>query len=176
MGSIHGNQSGLVGTINMTIIVPMRSDNSQGLLLLQLEEALAKWRDAQLPARPRDGWIRTLRGGLRMTATALARRLKISESSVRKIETSEANDAISLGTLRRVAEALNCDLQYALVPRKPLDQVLLDQARRVVATELRPVAHSMSLEDQAVDASARQRQVDVLARALLAHGPSRHLW
>lgn len=154
----------------------MRTDSTRELLLFQMDEALAKWREAQLPARPGNGWIRAIRGALRMSATALAKRLKVTESAVRKIELAEAADTITLATLRRAADALGCDLQYALVPKQPLDQTVMEQARRVVSSQLWPVAHSMALEDQAVDRAARQRQVDILARSLLAHGSSRELW
>jgi DNA-binding Xre family transcriptional regulator len=37
--------------------------------------------------------------------------LEITVSGLRKLEQAEAADAITLGTLRRVAEALDCELQ-----------------------------------------------------------------
>jgi len=37
-----------------------------------------------------------------------------------RLKQAEATDAIKLSTLRRVAEALDCDLQYALGPRRSL--------------------------------------------------------
>jgi predicted DNA-binding mobile mystery protein A len=144
------------------------------LLLLQVDDALSQWRVANLPARPQGGWIRTVRGALRMSGAALARRLGITERAVRKLEASEADDRISLGTLRRAAEAMGCELQYALVPREPLADTLMQRAREVAAREMAPVAHSMALEDQAVD-DRQQRHLDVLARAVLSR-PPRDLW
>lgn len=145
-------------------------------MLLQMDETLAKWRDAQLPARPSSGWIQSVRSALRMSASALGRRLRITESSVRKMERAEADDRITLGALRRAAEALGCELQYALVPMKPLEEMLMGQARRIVVRQLGPVAHTMALEAQAVDEAAKARQVDLLARELLSHGSGRELW
>lgn len=137
------------------------------LLLLQVDEALSRWRDAKLPARPPAGWIHTVRTALRMSASALARRLDVSERAVRKLEASEAEDRISLGTLRRTAEAMGCELQYALVPRQPLADTLMERAREVAGKEMAPVSHSMSLEDQAVD-DRQRRHLDILARSVLS--------
>lgn len=152
----------------------MRTDRT--LLLFQLDEALAKWREAQLPTRPKNGWIQSIRSALCMSATAMARRLDVTEGAVRKLERNEADDAITLGALRRAADALGCDLQYALVPKMPLEEVLMNQARRAVARQLGPVAHTMALEDQAVNDPSSKKQIDVLARNLLAHGSHRELW
>ena len=152
----------------------MSPDNSRELLLIQVDEALSRWREAALPPRPRNGWVRNIRAALRMSGAALARRLGVTERAVRKIEMSEAEDKISLGTLRRVAEALNCELQYALVPRKPLVETLIERARTVAGLELAPVAHSMALEDQAVDDGDR-RHLDFLTRMMLTRS-GRDLW
>jgi predicted DNA-binding mobile mystery protein A len=76
-----------------------------------------------LPPRPPAGWLRAIRKALGMTSGVLAGRLGVTASGARKLERAEAADAITLGTLRRVAEALDCDLQYALVPRRPLREM-----------------------------------------------------
>lgn len=152
----------------------MSSDSTRELLLIQVDESLAKWREASLSARPKSGWIRTIRGALRMSGAALARRLGVTERAVLKLEAAEAEDRMTLGTLRRVAQSLDCELQYALVPRRPLVEVLNEQARRVAERELFPVAHSMALEDQAVD-DERRKHLDFVARTMLAKS-RRDLW
>ena len=80
--------------------------NFSELKLRQLDAALDRWRSADLPPRPPSGWIKAIREGLGMTATHLAGRLGVTTSTVTRLETSEADDTISLGTLRRAAEAL----------------------------------------------------------------------
>jgi DNA-binding Xre family transcriptional regulator len=45
-----------------------------------------------------------------MTATAFARRLGMIHAGVSKLETAEASDAITLASLRMLAEALDCEL------------------------------------------------------------------
>jgi hypothetical protein len=55
--------------------------------------------------------------------------------------------------LQRAADALGCDLVYALVPRQPLEQIVAGRARDVSQDELARVDHTMTLEAQRVDDS-----------------------
>ena len=82
-------------------------------------------------ATPAGGLAAGHREALGMTSAGLAARLEITASGVRKLEQAESTDAITLGTLRRVAEALDCDLQYTLVPRRPLREMRRQQALRL---------------------------------------------
>ncbi len=145
------------------------------LQLRQMDASLAPWRDAHLSTRPQSGWARAIRESLGMSAAALARRLGISQAGVRKLEGAEASDAITLATLRKLAGALDCELHYALVPRKPLVEGLRDRAEAVAKARLRPIAHSMALEDQAVADSISKMQLDLEVKQLL-EGSRRALW
>ena len=110
-----------------------------------------------------------------MTTIQLAKRLQASQSSVAEYEKREAAGTITLATLRRAAAAMDCELVYALVPRRPLRAVVEEQAVLVARRKLTSVAHSMKLEDQTVSADAMQRQVQELARKLIAQRRS-ELW
>lgn len=154
----------------------MTTRNTRDLLLMQVDESLERWQMAKLPKPPANGWIRTIRGALGMTAPALARRLGITQDGVRKLEKAEAEHRITLASLEKIAEALDCEVQYALVPRKPLPDMLMEQARRVAAAQLKPVAHTMALEDQAVEPSTTRKQVESWAKLLLNQRSRRDLW
>jgi predicted DNA-binding mobile mystery protein A len=145
------------------------------LQLQQMDALLGTWKSAQLCARPQSGWVRAVRETLGMSAAALARRLGMSHAGVRKLEASEASDAITLASLRKLAQALDCEVQYALVPRTSLSQQLQDQAQAVARTQLLPIAHSMALEDQAVNGPSNKLQFDLAVKALL-EGSRRELW
>jgi len=80
----------------------------------------------------------------------MAQRLGVSQPSVIALEQSEAHGAISLKTLRRAAEALDCTLVYALIPNKPLETTVRDRARAFASRRRRFIQHSMLLEDQQV--------------------------
>lgn len=141
----------------------------------QLDATLDRWRDAELPARPPSGWIKAIREALGMPAAYLAKRLGVVPSSVTRLETSEADDTISLGSLRRAAEALGCELQYAMVPKQSLSQTLEKQAEKVARERMQSVAHTMALEEQATSSDTVKTQEKELAEGLL-NGSRRELW
>lgn len=145
------------------------------LHLEQMDAQLAVWQGVPVSHRPKVGWVRAIRESLGMTASALARRLGISHAGVRKLESSEANETITLASLRKLAEVLDCELRYALVPRTTLAQRLHDQAEKVARERLQPIAHSMALEDQAVQGDFNKRQLAQEIKALL-EGSRRDLW
>ena len=145
------------------------------LQLQQTHDQLTAWKASALSPRPGSGWVRAIRESVGMSAAAFARRLGMSHAGVRKLESSEATDAITLASLRKLAAALDCELQYALVPRTSLKEMVQRQAETVARERLLPIAHSMALEDQAVGESLHKLQLAMTAKALL-DGSRRELW
>jgi predicted DNA-binding mobile mystery protein A len=115
-----------------------------------LDRALVPFRELPIRRPPR-GWIRAIRDALGMTAGQLGERMGVSQPTVQKLEVSEAADAIQLKSLRRAAEAMNCELVYVLLPREALGKIYDTAARELARLELGAISHSMALEDQAVD-------------------------
>jgi predicted DNA-binding mobile mystery protein A len=128
----------------------MNRRQSAALGRRSLDRVLTPYRKAAT-RRPPKGWIRAIRDALGMTAEQLADRMHITQPSVQRLEMSEAEDTIQLKTLKRAAEALGCELVYALVPRQTLGETYDLAARKVALRELGRISHSMALEDQAVD-------------------------
>ena len=108
-----------------------------------------------------------------MTTSELAARMGLSQPAVSQIEKSEQHDSIRLSTLRRTADALDCNLVYMLVPRSSLDEAAMEQARRKAARLLQPVAHHSRLEDQALTDDEAAAQIDELASEIVNR---RGLW
>ena len=141
----------------------------------QIDTLLEPFRALPQAAAPRSGWIRAVREGLGMSATQLAAKLGVIRQSVEAYERSEAAGKITLESLNKVAEALECRLVYALVPVKPLDQMQRDRARKLADALLNPVAHTMKLEDQAMSEQEAKRQRKSLVKQLLLENPKK-LW
>jgi predicted DNA-binding mobile mystery protein A len=146
------------------------------LRLEQLDRALAPYRDLVGLARPKLGWVRAIREALKMSSPQLAKRLRINAAqSVEDMQKDEVDGAVTLKTLGKLAEALNCQLVYALVPRRPLPDILRERATEIARAQLARVSHSMKLEDQGVSSeselSALNRRVD----RLLSGNPKK-LW
>ncbi len=73
--------------------------------------------------------MKTVRLALGMNSETLGRRLGISPQGVRRLEQSEAEGSISLNTLTKIANGLNCDVRYVLVPRISLFDQVMSQAK-----------------------------------------------
>ncbi|MGD0864658.1 MAG: mobile mystery protein A [Rhizomicrobium sp.] len=141
----------------------------------QLDRRLAAIRPLVANARPPKGWVRAIRDGLGMTTLQLARRIGVSQSRIPELEQAEAGGHITLKSLERAAEAMGCRVIYALVPERPLADILRAQAERIADRQLAAVAHSMQLEDQAVeDKAVRKEQRNQLIEQLMLR-PAR-LW
>ena len=152
----------------------MKSNFSE-LQLRQLDASLNRWRSADLPPRPPSGWVKAIRESLGMAAAHLAARLGVTTSTVTRLETSEADDTISLGTLRRAAEALGCELRYALIPKQSLADTLESRAMSLARQQMAAVSHSMALEAQSTSRATVELQTRALAEELLK-GSRRALW
>jgi predicted DNA-binding mobile mystery protein A len=113
---------------------------------------------------PVRGWIKAVREALGMTTEQLGKRLGIKQPTLVAIEQSEAKGSIELATLRRVAEALDCTLVYALVPNKSLEAAVRDRARAFQRKRRAPIEHSMLLEDQSVKGKDTEAQLDEILR------------
>jgi len=147
----------------------------QNLKLKQVEQALTPLLPLSNSTPPPGGWIRSIRQALGMTTRQLARRLNLSQPSVSDSEMLEAKGRISLAQLEKMANALNCRLVYALVPKDPLTSMVEMQAELIATREVTRIAHSMALEDQAASDPATRAQIDTTRRKLL-EGKWSRLW
>ncbi len=103
-----------------------------------------------------------------MSVTDLADRMNVAPSTVHRLEVSEQSERIQVDSLRRVADALNCDLVYALVPRRPLQEIVDEQAHELAKRELAALGHTMDLEAQGLGSERLKERVDELAEQLKA--------
>ena len=105
--------------------------------------------------RPRSGWVAAIRGGLGMSQADLARQLDVTPAAIAGLERSEREHTITLGRLDDLADALDCTLVYALVPRTTLADTVQREATHRATESMRYVGRTMELEAQG-----------------LAHGPA----
>ena len=100
---------------------------------------------------PPHGWIRAIREALGMSAAQLANRLDISRAAVYQLEERESSHTVSLKQLDRAADAMDCDMFYALVPRSTLEQSIRARSRKKAETKLKLANVSMGLEAEGVN-------------------------
>jgi predicted DNA-binding mobile mystery protein A len=126
-------------------------DEFRNLRLKQLDRTLKPFRAAAKNPRPQKGWLRAIREAAGISASEVARTLKTSRQLPVQLEKAEAEDRITLRSLRAAANALGCELVYALVPKaNTLHELVEERARAQAKKHVLGVEHSMALEDQAV--------------------------
>jgi predicted DNA-binding mobile mystery protein A len=126
-------------------------------------------------ARPPRGWLRAIRDALGLTTKQFARRLGVSQPRIVALEKGEVDETVTLASLRRAAEALDCQLVYVLTPNRPLVDMLRVRAEAKADAQLEGVGHTMRLENQALTTSDQRRQREILIDQLLRGNLSR-LW
>lgn len=152
--------------------------NNRWLMIKQLDKQLKEWKVvSEKYGIPGTGWVKTVRVALSMTAEQLAKRLGLTRSRIKQLENAEIHDAVTLRTLKETANAMGCDLVYAIVPKgnTTLESIIKKQAEQVAKERVANVAHSMALEAQFVDAGTLKNQKEELSKNLVEH-LNKKLW
>ena len=102
----------------------------------QLDKRFSQLPGADAFVRPPRGWIKAIREALGMTTKQLAQRLGVVQSRVVAIEKAETSGSITLDSLERAAQALDCRLVYMLVPRRPLQNLVEQRAKALAKNRL----------------------------------------
>ncbi|MGH7426980.1 MAG: mobile mystery protein A [Candidatus Methylomirabilaceae bacterium] len=145
------------------------------LKLRQLDASLDMVKSIRASPVPKRGWVSELRDALRMSTTQLGQRLGLTRQAVSALEHAEAEGSITLRSLRRAADALDCDLVYVLLPRSSLGALLDKQARAAARATMKHASHNMALERQEVSDLETEVQSQQLTDRLRSEWP-RNLW
>jgi predicted DNA-binding mobile mystery protein A len=121
----------------------------------------------QMKVKP--GWIKYTRSVLGMTLKDLAKLAGLSLPTVSQAERREAEGKVTIDTLKKLAEAMECEFVYAFVPKQDILDLIhkkaIEKARRTI---LKADTH-MSLEDQKVTEDLKLR-IESLAEKLIEKG------
>jgi predicted DNA-binding mobile mystery protein A len=142
----------------------------------QLDRRFSEIRDTLRGAeRPARGWIKAIREALGMTTAQLAARMGVAQPRVVELEKREAARVVTLQSLERAAEALDCRLVYIFVPKDSLEDRINIRAETVADLHLSAVDHTMRLEKQGVTDKQRRDEMKKKIVADLLQRPAR-LW
>ena len=114
----------------------------------QLDETLQVFVKTASTARPIRGWIRAIRDALGMNMRQLAYRLGCSQSRIVKIEQDELSGALTIKTLEKIADQLDCVFVYGFAPRSTLENTVRKQAACIAQERMNKISHHMYLEAQ----------------------------
>lgn len=132
-----------------------------------LDSKIASLPPLQKMQRPHKGWIRAVKEALGMSSKQLAARLGVSPPRITALEKSEVEETVTLASLRRAAEALDCALVYSFVPKGSFEEVLQTRARRIAADIIGKVDHTMRLEAQNLQSDKLNEEIENLAAQIL---------
>ncbi len=132
-----------------------------------LDSKIASLPPLQKMQRPHKGWIRAVKEALGMSSKQLAARLGVSAPRITALEKSEVEETVTLASLRRAAEALDCALVYSFVPKGSFEEVLQNRARRIAAEIIGKVDHTMRLEAQNLQSDKLNEEIENLAAQIL---------
>ena len=153
----------------------MRTDKTK-LVRKQLDAKLEHFRPLRETMPPRKGWIRAIRDALGMTGEQLAKRLGVSNKQrISRIECDEIEGNVTIKTMRRVAEALDCVFVYGFVPRSSLEQTVRNRAEHVAKKRMERVSQTMRLEQQGLFEKEEKLALSDATESLVAN-PHRTLW
>jgi predicted DNA-binding mobile mystery protein A len=145
------------------------------LIREQLDQALKRFKVLQAMNIPPKGWMRAIRDALGMNGRQFAQRMSVSPARISKMESDEVAGAVTLKTLQRAAEALDCRLVYGLVPRTTLEDSVKKQIAVYAEQRFNRISHTMALEDQELTAAEKKKARKAMEEELLRNIP-KSLW
>lgn len=116
----------------------------------QLERKVKAIRKQVPELQIRGGWIKYIRSILGIKLTTLAKLADTTPSLIQQAEKKEVEGVVTMKTLRRMAEAMDCELVYAFVPKKNVKSLIQDRAMSKARKILERADLHMTLEDQKV--------------------------
>ncbi len=126
----------------------------------QLDDTLSRFSSVASVSRPMRGWIRAIRDALGMNMRQFANRLGVSKSRIPRIEQDEITGGLTLRTMNRVAEELDCVFVYGFVPRTSLDDTVKKQASIAAQRRMSRLMHTMNLEAQGLSSKNAKKALN----------------
>lgn len=141
--------------------------NKKKLVREQLDASLQRLSPLHGVSPPPKGWIRAIRNALGMTARQLASRLGVAQQAVARIEKDELTGSVTIKTMRRIAECLDCEFVCGFVPRSSLESTIRKQAWKLASKRLARASQTMALEDQALSANENEKVLSEMVDELV---------
>ncbi len=149
----------------------------QNLVLKQYQEKVnqAARQFGGAPQPISEGWLRTVRKALGMSGPQLAKRLGVTKGQVSKTEMGEVAGSVSLKTIHKMAQAMNCRLVYAVIPEKEIGQVIKERAIKKAKAQVKIASTHMALEAQALNREKLNAEIERIASEIVDKMPA-DLW
>jgi transcriptional regulator with XRE-family HTH domain len=149
-----------------------KSPSTEKILLEEVSQTAQALQQATR-GLPMGEFIKRIRYQLKMSQSALAKRVGIPQATISRIEHNQQNPTLLI--LSKILKALSCELVAAPMLKEPIDVIRHQQASRVAARHLRYLRGTMKLEKQEPDnrlfEELSKKEVEELLR-----GSGKRLW
>ena len=141
--------------------------NKKKLLIEQLDQKLANFKDAGMVLVPLKGWVNTIRTTLNMTRDQLGTKLDLTKGAIQKIEEREATGQITINKLKDVGNALNMKFVYGYIPKDGTIESLVNlKAEKLARKIVLRTNQNMKLEDQGIGDEKIAKTIKELANEI----------
>lgn len=150
--------------------------NKKRLQIDQLDRKLKEFGGAVQVTKPAIGWLKTIRVSLGMSLQQVADKLAITKQSVQEIEIREKEGSITLKSLKEIANALDMQLVYGLVPKDgTIDDLIERKAKELAVRIVSRTSNTMKLEDQEISKQRIQKAIQERT-AIIKNEMPKSLW
>jgi predicted DNA-binding mobile mystery protein A len=152
----------------------MRIKNTK-LIRQQLDKNLSLLAPLLKLSMPQKGWVCAIKNAIGMSSEQLANILGIKRQNINRIELNERAGKVTIETMRKVSEAMNCTFVYSIVPNISLEQIVKNQATKVSKRYMSQSNQTMSLEAQGLSIDSQNEALQDLIAETLREMP-KTLW
>ncbi|MEM8585873.1 MAG: mobile mystery protein A [Bacteroidota bacterium] len=146
------------------------------LLIRQLDDRINRFSDVSHTSIPNSGWVYAIRNALGMSLSQLGERLGMTAQGAKAIEQREADDSITIDSLKQAAHALDMRLVYGFIPNEGSLEKLIEKRARALAQKIvMRTSHTMTLEDQGLAPSELEKAIDDKTKDIIYEMP-KYLW
>ena len=137
----------------------------------QLDKKLESLRVFDASGMPKQGWIRTIRDAVGLSARQLGEKAGIDQSRISRLENAEKDGSLKLSSLQKIAQGLNMRFVYGFVAEDSLEQMVRAQAKKIALKRLKQLNATMRLEKQGIPEEEQQKVLGDMVEKILIDQP-----
>jgi len=141
----------------------------------QVDKKLAVLKEFSSLGMPKQGWIKTIREALGLSASQLGAKVGIHQTRISRLENAEKDGSLKLSSLQKIAKGLGMKFVYGFVPQDTLDAMVRKQAKSIALKRLESLDNTMRLENQALSQDERQKALEDMVERILIDNP-KDIW
>ncbi len=141
------------------------------LMREQIDQKLSMLRKFDEFGMPENGWIKTIREALGMTTKQMAAKTSFDQSRISRLENAEKDGNLKLSSLKKIARGMGMRFVYGFVAGTTLEQMVRDQAEKIVKQRLKRLDDTMALELQGLSSKEKEKALKDMIEKIMIDAP-----